>query len=100
VRLRFQVAKDVIQSTPSILVVPLLCCLAMLLTNILTVSLAARGGWEAPLVAMGVVCAVALGAAMLAMLVQRHFHQTLLQVSMRGCGWGGTAKARRVRWIW
>jgi hypothetical protein len=37
--------------------------------------------WEAPLMALGVLCAVALGAAMLAMLVQKHLHQTLLQVS-------------------
>jgi hypothetical protein len=36
--------------------------------------------WEVPLMALGVVCAVALGAAMLAMLVQKHLHQTLLQV--------------------
>jgi hypothetical protein len=37
--------------------------------------------WEAPLMALGILCAVALGAAMLAMLVQKHLHQTLLQVS-------------------
>ena len=38
---RLQVAKHVIQSTPSILVMPLLCCLVMLLVNVITVVVAA-----------------------------------------------------------
>jgi hypothetical protein len=42
--------------------------------------------WQAPLMALGVVCAVALGAAMLAMRVQKTLHQTLLQVSSRAVG--------------
>ena len=50
--------------------------------------------WQAPLMALGVVCAVALGAAMLAMLVQRHLHQTLIQVS-RESATGGLGQPRR-----
>ena len=37
--------------------------------------------WEAPLMALGVVSAIALAMAVLSMLVQKHFHKTLLQVS-------------------
>jgi hypothetical protein len=47
--------------------------------------------WEAPLMALGVMCAVALGAAILAMRVQKTLHQTLLQVSRGNRGQGNSA---------
>ena len=54
--------------------------------------------WEAALMALAVVSAVALAAAVLAMLVQRHLHKTLLQVSREHrfvwCEPGGLGFAR------
>ena len=47
--------------------------------------------WEAPLMALGVMCAVALGAAILSMRVQKTLHQTLLQVSRGNRGQGHSA---------
>jgi hypothetical protein len=47
----------------------------------------AQPAWAAPMMAVGGVSAVALALAVLAMLVQKHFHQTLLKVR-RGVGYG------------
>ena len=52
--------------------------------------------WEAALMALAVVSAVALAAAVLAMLVQRHLHKTLLSVS---AGYIGLFGASRAVWV-